>query len=1223
MSELNLIRQLGDRLGRPLEEVSAERFEQHVLAKYVWDGANQARISRDSYAVADDGTISGLFLETVTSHILLDFPFDHFRHLRHLHLAQVNLSSFEFLQEFKGLTTLDLSSNQISDCSFLSDLKGLNTLDLSDNQISDCSFLSDLKGLNTLDLSSNQISDCSFLSDLKGLNTLDLSDNQISDFSFLSDLKGLNTFYLSSNQISDCSFLSDLKGLNTLYLRFNQISDCSFLSDLKGLNTLDLSSNQISDFSFLSDLKGLNTLDLSDNQISDCSFLSDLRGLTTLDLRFNQISDFSFLSDLKGLNTLDLRSNQISDCSFLSDLKGLNTLDLRFNQISDCSFLSDLKGLNTLDLSSNQISDFSFLSDLKGLNTLDLSSNQISDCSFLSDLKGLNTLDLSDNQISDCSFLSDLKGLNTLDLSSNQISDCSFLSDLKGLNTLDLSDNQISDCSFLSDLKGLNTLDLSDNQIQEISKQLAEGRLAIVTDGYSSSGYINLRRNPIEQPPLEIASRGNEAILNYYDQSDTQGQVSLYEAKMLIVGEGESGKTTLAHKIHEPNCPLPHVDDRTRGISIQTHHFSCRKKDPSDGSNSCNFHLNVWDFGGQEIYHATHRFFLSKRSLYVLVADNRKDDTDFNYWLNIIEHFAGNSPLIIVLNEKGDIQRNLNQADLLSRYPESIKEIVSVNFKTKEESDQTKAQQRLKGIHTLIGHIEHCAQNLPHIGEPVPARWVDVRQAIETDSRNHIYREQFDKLCQSQNIIAAEDIDTLLSYFHDLGILLHFADNPLLRDRVILKPAWATNAVYRIFDDERIKDKVGRFSRQNCAEIWCDSQYRHMHDVLIELMKNFRLVYEIGTTGELVAPQLLPPNTPIYSWDKTQNSHMQLRYDAFMPKGIFWQFAVTMYRYIDNHAWVWRNGMVIRRGNTWAEVIEDLNLRRIDLRFSGPSIPEFRAVIVDELDKISQLYHRLDYDKMIPCQCSECTSSNQPHFFNYAVLKRRKESGKKSTIECQRSEEDISLSLLLEGFEVQTIVQHLPDKTGDEPTPPEFPQADPPTSAISSTRPSPKNIKIFLASSSELEDDRKEFEIFINRKNKEYIKGGTFLELVIWEDFLDAMSQTRLQDEYNKAITDCDIFVSLFYSKVGKYTKEEFLKALITFKANGKPLIYTYFKKLVTEVTRSNRKYFESLWDFQDELSNQGHFYTEYANIEDLKYKFGEQLVKFLPKSTGTDLKSA
>ncbi|MEM8643193.1 MAG: COR domain-containing protein [Cyanobacteria bacterium P01_G01_bin.54] len=294
-----------------------------------------------------------------------------------------------------------------------------------------------------------------------------------------------------------------------------------------------------------------------------------------------------------------------------------------------------------------------------------------------------------------------------------------------------------------------------------------------------------------------------------------------------------------------------------------------------------------------------------------------------------------------------------------------------------------------------------------------------------------------------------------------------------------------------------MKAKAGRFSRQDCTDIWRDPQYRYMQDVLIELMKNFRLVYEIGTTGDLVAPQLLPQNTPVYDWDEAQNSHMQLRYDAFMPKGIFWHFAVTLYRYIDNHDWVWRNGMVIRRGNTWAEVIEDLNLRRIFLRFSGPSIAEFRAVIVDELDKISKSYHRLKYEKMIPCQCSECKDSNEPYFFEYSFLKRRQEGGKRLTADCRISDEELSLSLLLEGFETQEIVESLPDKKGEEPTPPSLPQTDnPPTSKPQLAM---QTIKIFLASSSELKEDREQFEIFINRKNKEtgVIKSGMFHQALL------------------------------------------------------------------------------------------------------------------------------
>ncbi|PZO19892.1 MAG: hypothetical protein DCF25_07770, partial [Leptolyngbya foveolarum] len=654
-------------------------------------------------------------------------------------------------------------------------------------------------------------------------------------------VSGLLLQPVTSELLYDFPF-QQLGQLKYLYLSIVNLQSCLFLNKLTGLTTLDLSNDSITDCLFLNKLTGLTTLDLSYNSITDWSFLNKLTGLTTLDLSNSRIMDWLFLRKLTGLTTLNLSNSGITDCSFLSKLTGLTKLNLSNNDITDCSFLSKLTGLTTLNLSNNGITDCSFLSELAGLTTLNLSSNRITDCSFLRELAGLTMLNLSNNRITDWSFLSKLMELTTLDLRYNRIADCSFLSELTELTTLNLRYNRIMDWSFLSELTGLTTLDLSDNRITEIPKRLAEGRMAVEVDNLSASSYINLYNNSIEAPPLEIVRQGNVAILSYYDQLTIQGQDHLYEAKMLIVGEGEAGKTTLSQKILTPNCPLLHVDDRTRGISIKTHIFTCPDKDSPEHERD--FHLNIWDFGGQEIYHYTHRFFLSKRSLYVLVADNRKDDTDFNYWLNIIEQFADSSPLIIVLNEKGDIQRTCNRAELRSRYPDSIKEILSVNFKTHEEPDKTKANDRLKGINTLVSHIQHCAQNLPHIGEPVPARWVDVRQSIKTDSRNYIYREQFDELCQDQDITAPTDINTLLGYFHDLGILLHFAASPFLRDRVILKPTWATNAVYRIFDDDRIKAKAGRFTRQDCADIWQDPQYRHMHDVLIELMKNFRLIYE-------------------------------------------------------------------------------------------------------------------------------------------------------------------------------------------------------------------------------------------------------------------------------------------------------------------------------------------------------------------------------------------
>src|SRR5262245_21396517 len=152
--------------------------------------------------------------------------------------------------------------------------------------------------------------------------------------------------------------------------------------------------------------------------------------------------------------------------------------------------------------------------------------------------------------------------------------------------------------------------------------------------------------------------------------------------------------------------------------------------------------------------------------------------------------------------------------------------------------------------------------------------------------------------------------------------------------------------------------------------------------------------------------------------------------------------------------------------------------------------------------------------------------------------------------------------------------------------------------------------KIFLASSSELKEDREKFEILINRKNQQWHDRGAFLDLEEWENFLDAFSKSRLQDEYNKAIRECDIFVMLFWTKVGKYTAEEFATAFGQFQATSKPFIFTYFKDAAISTGTANKQDLMSLWAFQEKLGALGHFYTIYKNIDELQLKFLQQLDK-------------
>src|SRR6185295_270908 len=127
----------------------------------------------------------------------------------------------------------------------------------------------------------------------------------------------------------------------------------------------------------------------------------------------------------------------------------------------------------------------------------------------------------------------------------------------------------------------------------------------------------------------------------------------------------------------------------------------------------------------QEIYHANHQFFLTKRSLYVLVADTRKEDTDFYYWLNIVELLSDNSPLLIIKNEKQDRQREINERQLRGQFTNLAKTLV-INLATN------------RGLNDLLAEIRHYLTRLPHIGTALPKTWVKVREILENDPRNYI-----------------------------------------------------------------------------------------------------------------------------------------------------------------------------------------------------------------------------------------------------------------------------------------------------------------------------------------------------------------------------------------------------------------------------------------------------------------------------------------------------
>lgn len=150
-----------------------------------------------------------------------------------------------------------------------------------------------------------------------------------------------------------------------------------------------------------------------------------------------------------------------------------------------------------------------------------------------------------------------------------------------------------------------------------------------------------------------------------------------------------------------------------------------------------------------------------------------------------------------------------------------------------------------------------------------------------------------------------------------------------------------------------------------------------------------------------------------------------------------------------------------------------------------------------------------------------------------------------------------------------------------------------------------------------MRDDRDEFDLYFRQLNDSLVEEGLYLTIVRCETFLDATSETRLQDKYNEAIRECDVFVSLFFTKTGKFTEEEFEVAHKRFKETTRPLIYTYFKKAAVDIESLPQEDFNSLRAFQKKLRDLGHFCAHYENVEDLKLQFRRQIDEILGNSSG------
>ena len=497
---------------------------------------------------------------------------------------------------------------------------------------------------------------------------------------------------------------------------------------------------------------------------------------------------------------------------------------------------------------------------------------------------------------------------------------------------------------------------------------------------------------PLEDPPLEIASKGREAVITYFRDRE-HGFLPLNELKIILVGHGSCGKTSLVKRVFNETFD-PH-ESQTHGINIRSQVLQTTK-----GSS---IKANFWDFGGQEIMHATHQLFLSKRSLYILVLDGRKEE-DAEYWLQHIQSFGGDSPIMVVLNKIDEHPAfDVNRRFLISKYPSII------DFYRLSCANNT-------GIPEFAASICDHLDAISILQTRWPPSWFQVKQRLEEVEEAVISVGEYSSICSRFGVTDHSSQETLVDFLHDLGVILHYRDLPLL-DTHVLDPRWVTEAVYRIINSKALAQQKGVLRLEQLPSVLsanAGGQFSYTpdkYDYIIELMLKFELCYRLDDNAILV-PDLLDIQEP----------ESELRHDAalrfvfhyqYLPKSIMPRFMVRMNRDISGGA-TWRTGVELRdKGfNTQAIVKADEKAKTITVAVTGDQKRDYLSVIRKVIRDINLSFEKLEVTELVPLPDAPLVMLDYNELIGYELAGR----------------DEYFVGRIRQGYNVQTLLNGIEDR---------------------------------------------------------------------------------------------------------------------------------------------------------------------------------------------------
>ncbi|WP_236848176.1 COR domain-containing protein [Chlorobaculum limnaeum] len=502
---------------------------------------------------------------------------------------------------------------------------------------------------------------------------------------------------------------------------------------------------------------------------------------------------------------------------------------------------------------------------------------------------------------------------------------------------------------------------------------------------------LNLDGNPLNPELAAAYKEGLDAVKRYL-RAKAAAQVVLNEVKLILIGEGEVGKSCLLGALRgdqwEEGKPTTH------GIEIKP----VKVTDPATGTEIT---LNGWDFGGQRVYRPTHQLFFTAPAVYLVVWKPREGPQQgfVKEWIKLVKHREPEAKILVVATHGGPKERqpDIDRQEIWDLFGrETVVDFITIDSKPNEQGERPTIE-KLKTV------IVQVAASLPEMGRTFPKHWQEAREALRNSNEAWLPLDRVFAICKEHKV-DEEDARLLLLICRRVGDLIHYEHDPALRDIVILKPDWLATAISFVLDDEHTRNVGhGLVSFERLGLLWNDpdrpeeNRYpERLHPIFLRLMERFDLSYRIAEQGRndadgtsLIAqlvPDVRPEKALMHVWpaspfsgDEQQVQICRIvetkKNQSVTAEGIFYRLIVRLHKYslgrANHHESVhWQRGLVLEDDTGARAFLEHIdNDVRITVR--SPFAARFLSVLTYEVkwlvENPEQGWKGMRCDVMVPC----------------------------------------------------------------------------------------------------------------------------------------------------------------------------------------------------------------------------------------------------------------